>query len=89
MGVLGEMFPGRKLRSEAGEDGSGQGFRLGPVDLDAGVVEVYRAEVPRVEVPRVEVPRVEGVDGPAAGSAAPAVPHVDAGPDADGTVAAR
>jgi hypothetical protein len=44
MGVLGEMFPGRKLRSEAGEAGSGQRFRLGPVDLDAGVVEVRRAE---------------------------------------------
>ena len=36
MGVLGEMFPSRKLRSEAGEAGSGQGWRLGPVDLDAG-----------------------------------------------------
>jgi hypothetical protein len=44
MGVLGEMFPSRKLRSEAGEAGSGQGWRLGPVDLDAGVVEVHRGE---------------------------------------------
>jgi hypothetical protein len=42
MGVLGEMFPGRKLRSEAGEAGNGQGWRLGPIDLDAGVVEVHR-----------------------------------------------
>ncbi len=40
--ALGEMFPGRALRSEAGEAGSGQGWRLGPVDLDAGVVEVVR-----------------------------------------------
>jgi hypothetical protein len=40
--ALGEMFPGRTLRSEAGEAGSGQGWRLGPVDLDAGVVEVVR-----------------------------------------------
>ena len=38
MGVLGEMFPGRKIRSEAGKAGSGQGFRLGPIDLDSGVV---------------------------------------------------
>jgi hypothetical protein len=38
------MFPSRKVRSEAGEAGSGQGFRLGPIDLDAGVVEVHRAE---------------------------------------------
>jgi hypothetical protein len=44
MGVLGEMFPGRKVRSEAGEAGNGQGWRLGPIDLDAGVVEVHRAE---------------------------------------------
>jgi len=44
MGVLGEMFPSRKLRSEAGEAGSGQGFRLGRIDLDSGVVEVHRDE---------------------------------------------
>ena len=44
MGVLGEMFPSRKLRSEAGEAGDGQGWRLGPIDLDTGVVEVHRAE---------------------------------------------
>ena len=44
MGVLGEMFPGRKLRSEAGDAGNGQGWRLGPIDLDAGVVEVHRVE---------------------------------------------
>ena len=44
MGVLGEMFPSRKLRSEAGEAGDGQGWRLGPIDLDAGVVEVHRDE---------------------------------------------
>ena len=44
MGVLGEMFPGRKLRSEAGDAGNGQGWRLGPIDLDAGVVGVHRVE---------------------------------------------
>ena len=46
MGVLGEMFPSRKLRSEAGEAGNGQGWRLGPIDLDAGVVEVHRGPEP-------------------------------------------
>ena len=46
MGVLGEMFPSRKLRSEAGEAGSGQGWRLGPIDLDAGVVEVTTGTEP-------------------------------------------
>ena len=44
MGVLGEMFPTRKLRSEAGEAGSGQRFRLGPIDLESGVVEVHRVD---------------------------------------------
>jgi hypothetical protein len=38
------MFPSRKLRSEAGEAGNGQGWRLGPIDLDTGVVEVHRVE---------------------------------------------
>ena len=51
MGVLGEMFPSQKLRSEAGEAGSGQGWRIGPIDLDAGVVEVHRAESDDDEAP--------------------------------------
>ena len=56
MGVLGEMFPSRKLRSEAGEAGDGQGWRLGPIDLDAGVVEVHRDEP--------EPPSDDDADGP-------------------------
>ena len=48
--MLGEMFPGRKLRSEAGESGSGERWRLGPIDLDTGVVEVHRdVPAPRSE----------------------------------------
>jgi hypothetical protein len=43
MGVLGELFPGPKISNEAGEDGDGQQWRLGPIDLDRGVVEVHRA----------------------------------------------
>ena len=42
--MLGEMFPGRKIRSEAGEAGNGQRWRLGPIDLDADVVVVHRDE---------------------------------------------
>ena len=38
MGVLGEMFPGRKITDEAGEDGDAQPWRLRPIDLDRGVV---------------------------------------------------
>lgn len=46
MGVLGEMFPGPKIKNEAGESGDGQEWWLGPIDLDKGVVEVHRAEQP-------------------------------------------
>jgi hypothetical protein len=43
MGVLGEMFPGRKITDEAGEDGDAQPWRLGLIDLDSGIVQVRRA----------------------------------------------
>ena len=43
MGVLGEMFPGPKIQDEAGEDADGQKWRLGPIDLESGVVQVHRA----------------------------------------------
>jgi len=43
MGVIGGMFPGRKITDEAGEDGDAQPWRLGPIDLDRGVVQVHRA----------------------------------------------
>ena len=46
MGVLGEMFPGRKITDEAGEDGDAQPWRLGPIDLDRGVVQVHGATPP-------------------------------------------
>ena len=42
MGVLGEMFPGPKILDEAAEAGDGQPWRLGPIDLDKGTVEVIR-----------------------------------------------
>jgi hypothetical protein len=46
MGVFGAMFPGRKITDEAGEDGDAQPWRLGPIDLDRGVVQVHRAAPP-------------------------------------------
>ena len=46
MGVLGEMFPGRKITDEAGEDGDAQPWRLGPIDLERGVVQVRRPAPP-------------------------------------------
>ncbi|MCO1654827.1 hypothetical protein [Pseudonocardia humida] len=43
MGVLGEMFPGPRIRDESAEAGDGeQPWRLGPIDLDNNVVEVHR-----------------------------------------------
>lgn len=49
MGVLGEMFPGQKILDEAGEAGDGQKWRLGPIDLENGVVQVHRAPEPEPE----------------------------------------
>jgi hypothetical protein len=46
MGVLGEMFPGRKITDEAGEDGDAQPWGLTSIDLDRGVVQVRRPVVP-------------------------------------------
>jgi hypothetical protein len=43
MGVLGEMFPGRKIQDEQTEAGDGQEhFQLGPIDLDNRTVQVQR-----------------------------------------------
>ena len=43
MGVLGEMFPGRKITDESTEAGDGQEhFQLGPIDLDNRTVQVQR-----------------------------------------------
>ena len=53
MGQLGEMFPGAKLQKEIlDEEGSGQGFEPGPLDLDSGVIRVRpRAPRPAAEEP--------------------------------------
>ena len=44
MGVLGEMFPGRKIRDESTEAGDGQQWQLGPIDLDNRTVQVQRLD---------------------------------------------
>lgn len=53
MGVLGEMFPGPKIKDEAGEAGDGQEWELGPIDLDNQTVAVRRTtpEPPAPEDP--------------------------------------
>jgi hypothetical protein len=66
MGVIGGMFPGRKITDEAGEDGDAQPWRLGPIDLDRGVVQVRRA-VPPVEA---DSPTPSDNDGGQAGRSA-------------------
>lgn len=44
--MFGEMFPGRKITDEAGEDGDAQPWQLTSIDLDRGVVQVRRAALP-------------------------------------------
>jgi hypothetical protein len=44
MGILGELFPSPKIRDESGEAGTGEQWRLGPIDLDNRVVQVQRVE---------------------------------------------
>ncbi|MDN5860624.1 MAG: hypothetical protein L0H84_18625 [Pseudonocardia sp.] len=51
MGVLGEMFPGRKIEDSSSEAGDAQPFRLGPLDLENNVVQVHRPTAP-VEEPQ-------------------------------------
>ncbi|MFD1811195.1 hypothetical protein [Rhodococcus gannanensis] len=41
MGVIGEMFPGKKLENDDSQDGGGQMHRPRvELDLDAGVIRV-------------------------------------------------
>jgi hypothetical protein len=57
MGVLGEMFPGRKIQDESTEAGDGQEhFQLGPIDLDNRTVQVQRVD-PEEPQPDAEQPR--------------------------------
>lgn len=46
VGVFGEMFPGRRITDEAGEDGDAQPWRLGSIDLERGVVQIRRTDQP-------------------------------------------
>jgi hypothetical protein len=41
MGAFGELFPGAKIKDKAGEAGNGQKWRLGPIDLENGLVQVH------------------------------------------------
>ena len=43
MGVLGELFPGRKIADESSEAGAGEKWHLGPIDLENGTVVLHRS----------------------------------------------
>ncbi|MFE7740967.1 hypothetical protein [Nocardia sp. NPDC057455] len=50
MGVIGELFPGKKLADEGSEDSDGQTHTPRfDIDLDTGVVRVPRAHPPTAE----------------------------------------
>ncbi|MDT7788481.1 MAG: hypothetical protein QOF58_6900 [Pseudonocardiales bacterium] len=52
MGQLGELFPGRKLRSEATDSGTGEDFEeTGPLDLTAGAVRLRPRPKPAAPEP--------------------------------------
>ncbi|WP_330230158.1 hypothetical protein OHA40_29815 [Nocardia sp. NBC_00508] len=57
MGVIGELFPGKKLTHEGSEDGDGQTHTPRfDIDLDTGVVRVPRASDPAVDKRPDDVP---------------------------------
>ncbi|WP_225727099.1 MULTISPECIES: hypothetical protein [unclassified Nocardia] len=54
MGVIGELFPGKKLTDESGEDSNGEQHRPRvELDLDAGVIRLSPPS-PRQEDPAPE-----------------------------------
>ena len=59
MAQLGELFPGRKLRSEAGADKNGDLVEPGPLDLDGGVVYLRRGHPAPEQEPRGQEPLVD------------------------------
>lgn len=46
MGVLGEMFPRKRIQEDSDAAQGGEQWRLGPIDLDQGVVTVEPAAEP-------------------------------------------
>ncbi|WP_181762861.1 hypothetical protein [Rhodococcus spelaei] len=45
MGVIGELFPGKKLENDGSQDGGGQTYQPRiELDLDAGVIRVSPAK---------------------------------------------
>ncbi|MBP2471410.1 hypothetical protein JOF53_000282 [Crossiella equi] len=52
MAQLGELFPGRKIgKVTSDEDGTGEKFDPGPLDLDSGVVRFTPRPKPKAAEP--------------------------------------
>ena len=52
MGQLGELFPGRKVRNEATDSGTGEDYEeTGPLDLTAGAVRLRPRPKPAAPEP--------------------------------------
>jgi hypothetical protein len=46
MGVMGSLFPQPKITEDADAAADGQKFRLGPIDLESGVVQLQPVRRP-------------------------------------------
>lgn len=53
MGVMGSLFPQPKITEDSDAAADGQKFRLGPIDLESGVVQLQpvRPAQPADDVP--------------------------------------
>jgi hypothetical protein len=49
MGVMGSLFPQPKITEESDAAADGQRFRLGPIDLESGVVQLQPVRRPAPE----------------------------------------
>lgn len=56
MGVMGSLFPQPKITEDADAAADGQKFRLGPIDLESGVVQLQpvRPAEPATDEPDAE-----------------------------------
>jgi len=74
--MLGEMFPGRKLRDESGEDGDGQTVAdPWDIDLDSGVVRLRAVRAPVSK----SAPKSQPIPEPKSAAQSAPAPGPDAG----------
>lgn len=51
MGVMGSLFPQPKITEDSDAAADGQKFRLGPIDLESGVVQLQAVHRPAAAAP--------------------------------------